>query len=212
MVELKDVVLLALGWLSGVLSPIVVDEIRRRKEAESVIAAMKGEINEAAYLLALAAYNVAMHLGAVDRSFVTWVKNAVVLYGGTEPTKNILASLDIKLGFTDEQLAQIASSEAARFSQAIALIRFAVPFVDARVPNWHSVPASIRLDLQAVRIDIRLLDDLVDQSRIYFNLTFSRGENFDYASVVNNLRGIYEQYLKRCRITADRMHRLHTVL
>ena len=212
MLELKDVILLTLGWLSGVLSPIVVDAIRQRRESGAVVAAVKGELNETAYLLSIAAYNVAMHLGTVDRAFLKWVQDAVTCYGGSEPKDKILESIQIKLTLSDDQLSALAASEAAHFSQAIALPKFAVPFVDARIPTWHTMPATIRMDLHAVRSDMRHLEDIVDQSRIYFNLTFSHGEKFDYASVVNNLRGLYEQYLKRCRICANRIQRLQGAL
>ena len=194
------------------LPPIVVSAIKDQRESVAVIAAMKGELNETAYRLALSAYNTAIHIGLVDRDFIKWVKNAVVLYGGSEPTKAILESLKIKLALSDEQLSTLATSEAAPFNKALALVKFAVPFVDARVPAWHAIPAVVHLDLQSVRSDIRLLDDIVEQSRTYFNLTFSHEVRFDYASLITNLRGLYEQYLKRCRITTDRMHRLHALL
>jgi len=56
MLDWKDTILFALGWLAGVLSPIVVDTIRSQRESAAVIAAMKGELNETGYRLALAAY------------------------------------------------------------------------------------------------------------------------------------------------------------
>ena len=206
------VVLLALGWLAGMLSPAVIGAIKEQRESNAVVPAIKSELNEVSYRLVLAAYNVAMHLGTVDRALLEWVRDSLVLYQGTEPKARIAESVVLQLSLPDEQLAAYVAAEGAQGLQALVLVKFAVPFVDARIGAWHSLAPVVRLELQATRADIRLLDDLVDQSRSYFQLTFGKLEEPNYAIVVQNLRGVYMQYKKRCSLAADRMHRLQGFL
>ena len=85
-------------------------------------------------------------------------------------------------------------------------------FVDTRVSTFHLMPSNVQLQLLSIRADVKLIDDLVDQSRTYFQLTFGKLENGNYSIVVENLRGVYDEYLKRCRIAADKIHRLQSVL
>ena len=162
--------------------------------------------------MVLAAYNVAMHLGTADRDFLKWVQDSLVLYKGDERKDSIVKSIDMKLSFTPEQLAACITSEAAQGFQAMTLVKFALPFVDARVSAFHSMAGTVQLQLLSARADVRLLDDLVDQSRMYFQLTFGEFKGTNYTIVLENVRGVYDHYMKRCRIAADRIHRLQLVL
>jgi hypothetical protein len=65
--------LLIFGWLLGLLSPAIVDEIRRRRETAAVRAALKSELHELRYRLGLAVYFLRMRFGEVDRDFLVWV-------------------------------------------------------------------------------------------------------------------------------------------
>jgi hypothetical protein len=209
---LEKLIILAVGWLLGLLAPVIVEKVKAEREAGAVTAAIKNELNEVAYRMVLAAYNTLMHLGMVDRDFLKWLQDSITLYQGMEPKENIVKSIEVKLSLTPEQLAAITASEAAQGVRSLVLVKFAVPFVDARVSAFHSLAGTVQLQLLSVRADVRLLDDLVDQSRTYFNLTFGKLEEANYATVVENLRGVYMQYAKRCRIAADRIHRLQGVL
>jgi hypothetical protein len=209
---LEKLIILAVGWLLGLLAPVIVEKVKAEREAGAVTAAIKNELNEVAYRMVLTAYNTLMHLGMVDRDFLKWLQDSITLYQGTEPKESIVKSIEMKLSLTPEQFSAITASEAAQGVRSLVLVKFAVPFVDARVSAFHSMTSTVQIQLLSVRADVRLLDDLVDQSRTYFNLTFGKLEEANYATVVENLRGVYMQYAKRCRIAADRIHRLQGVL
>ena len=209
---IEQVTLLALGWLSGVLSPIIVDAIRSRRESEAVMAAVKSELTEVSRHMVLAAYSVTMQTGEVDRSYLKWVQDSLLVNLGSDVNDKMVDSLALKLSWSDETIADYAAAQAAKGINAIALVKFAVPFVDARVSAWHAIPESIRLELHAVRSDVRLLDDLGHQSRTYFHLTFGKLDPGNYETVATNLRGVYKQYAVRCRCAAERMNHLRSVL
>lgn len=208
---LEKLALLALGCLVGIVTPAIVEAIRSRRETDAVLAAVKSELNEIAYRLVLAEYNIAMHLGTSDRTYLKWVQDSMILYHGNEPTQSIADYIATQLSWSDSLLAAHVEDEAATGVKALVLPKFSLPFIDARVPGWHAIPAMVRLELLAIHSDIRLLNDLVDQTRTYFSLTFTL-EGPNHVTVVENLRGTYLQFGKRCRIAADRMHRLHSTL
>jgi hypothetical protein len=162
--------------------------------------------------MVLASYTAAIHLNAADHDFLKWVQDSIVLYQGDEPKTNIVRALEMKLSLLPEQLAAYNASEAAAAAQALNLVKFALPFVDARVSAFHSMASIVQLQLLAARSDVRLIDDLVDQSRTYMHLTFSKLEANNYTTVVENLRDVYIQYMKRCRMAADRVHRIQLAL
>jgi hypothetical protein len=135
-----------------------------------------------------------------------------LLYRGKEPKENIAKSVEMKLSLTEEQLTAITASEAAEGARSLILTKFSVPFIDARVSAFHSLQDTVQLELLAIRADVKLIEDLVDQSRNYLNLTFGKLDDANYKAVVGNLDGVYEQYARRCKHAAERIHRLQSIL
>ena len=209
---IEQIPTLLLGWLLGLLAPAIVERIKNYRDTEATTATIKSELNETAYRMVLGGYSVSMHLGTVDRAYLKWVLDSILLYQGSEPTESIVESINAKLALSEEKLTSYTAAEAGQGVQAIVLPKVAVPFVDARVTAVQSMANNIQLQLFSIRSDVRLIDDLVDQSRIYFQLTFGKVEGHHYAAVVDNLRGVYYQYEKRCRMTADRIHKLQVVI
>ena len=207
----ESLILLALGWLAGVLSPALIESIRRHREATHVLAAVKNELNEVAFRLVLASYRVQQHFGTADREYLKWVQGSLVLYQGSEPTENIRKFIEVQLSWSDAQLQQHLAAEAGKDEAAMNLPKFTLPYSDARVPGWHHIPPAVRIGLLAVQTDMNLINDAVELSRTYLSLTFQDlGSN--HAPVVKNLQDAYVQYGKRCRIAAQRMHTLHALL
>ena len=205
-------IILVIGWLLGLLAPVIVDAIKNSREVTNTYAAIKSELNEVACRMVLASYYAAQHLGKADHEFLKWVKDSLILYKGNEPTENVAKYVEELLKLKADELDAWNASNAAKGLQALVLVKFAVPFVDARVNAFHSMVSTVQIQLLSIRSDVRLLDDLVDQSRTYFHLTFGKLEGTNYTTVVENLHGVYCQYMKRCRIAADRIHNLQSVL
>jgi hypothetical protein len=207
-----NLIVLVIGWFLGLLAPAIVDKIKSSREVTNTYAAIKSELNEVAYRMVLASYYAAQHLDKADHEFLKWVKDSLVLYQGNEPTENIAKYVEQLLKLKTEELATWNASNAAKGLKALVLVKFAVPFVDARVTAFHSMASTVQIQLLSIRADVKLLDDLVDQSRTYFHLTFGKLEGTNYTIVVENLRGVYCQYMERCRIAADRIHNLQSAL
>ena len=209
---LDSLTTLLIGWLLGLLAPVIVDAIKNGREATNTYVAIKSELNEVAYRMVLASYATSMHLGTANHEFLKWVKDSLFLYQGKEHKDSIIKVVEGELLLTPEQLASFNAASAAKNLQALALVKFAVSFIDTRVSTFHLMPSNVQLQLLSIRADVKLLEDLVDQSKTYFQLTFGKLEDGNYSIVVENLRGVYGQYIKRCRIAADRIHHLQSGL
>ena len=209
---IDNLIILFFGWLLGLLAPAINDKIKNNRELTNAYATIKSELNEVAFRLVLASFYAAKHLGKADQEFLKWVKDSLVLYQGNERTENVTRLVEQLLKLKTEELAHWNASNAAKELNAMILVKFAVPFVDARVNAFHQMASMVQIQLLSIRSDVRLLDDLVDQSRTYFHLTFDKLKGTNYAIVVENLRGVYSHYMERCRIAAERIHNLQSVL
>ena len=209
---LQELTLLSLGWLAGVLSPILVDKIRAKRELTAVQAALKDELDEIGYRLALASQSVHQHFGTTDREQLQWLSKRVAAYRGKESRDAIQKGVDLQLSWSDDQFLSFVLQDAAPRGKGLHLPKFAMPFADARVPGWHLLPAGLRVGLLAIHGDIRLLNDAADLSRLHAQQTFSKLNADEYESVIGNLAGSCSQYARHCRYAADRMAQLQPLL
>ncbi len=111
-----------------------------------------------------------------------------------------------------EDLARHSASKSAKKIKGSVLVKLAVPFVDGRLSAFRSISSTVQIQLFLIRADVRLLDDLVDDSRTYFHLTLGYLEVSHHKIDIENLRRVDVEYLKRCRIAADRIHNLQSIL
>src|SRR3990170_5337161 len=70
----EKILFLFLGWLLGLLSPIVVDAIRRRREIKEVKNALLSELGDLQFRLANTVWLTSIRAGQYNRSFLDWFK------------------------------------------------------------------------------------------------------------------------------------------
>lgn len=165
-----------LGWLLGMLGPIVVEAIKRRRENALGRAAILTELNGLTETLALAAYGARMRLGTADRPFLEWLKSDLETHSLTPRLQEFVPRLRTQLSWTDEDLKKVALHMSADDGMGTMLQRYSVPLLDARVSALWTFDTSFQRQLLEIRTCVALLDDLVDRGRKYFDLTFTKLE------------------------------------
>ena len=199
---------LALGWLLGLVGPIVVDAIRRRRENTLGRAAILNELTELSGILATAAYGARMRLGTADRKFLEWLKITLEQHATTPRLQEFVPRLRTQLSWTDEQLRAVAEHMSADEGKGTMLQHYPVPLLDARVSALWSFDTSFQRQLLELRRDVAILDDLVDRSRKYFDMTFTKLEGNNHQLVTENLTQTYALYADRAMAIVDQIKSL----
>jgi hypothetical protein len=194
---------LVLGWLLGVIGPVLVDAIRRRRENALGRTAILTELSEFAGILATAAYGARMHLGTVDRAFLEWFKTALEQCATTARLQEFIPRVRTQLSWTDEELRVVAEHMATDVGKGTMLQHYPVPLLDARVAALWSFDNFFQRQLLEIRRNVSILDDVVDRSRKYFDLTFSKLEGDNYQLVNENLTQTYALYAERAMTIVD---------
>jgi hypothetical protein len=200
---MKEVGLLVLGWLLGLLGPAVIDAIRRRRENAVGRAAVLSELREVGCLLSSATWG-ALHLqGKADRALQDWVKNDLEQHGTGEHFDKIVTTLRKTLTWDDDELRKYNACLAREHDgKGTMLQRYPVPLLDARVSALWSFDSAFQRGLLEVRTGMHMLDDLVARSRTYFDWTFTlQGEPLERAK--QNLRQVCDIYADRARKTVN---------
>ncbi len=120
---------LAFGWLLGLLWPIIVDSIKRRRENTLGRAAILTELTELAGILATAAYGARMKLGTVDCAFLEWLKLTLEQCVTTPKLQAFVPRLRTQLSWTDDQLLAVAQHMAVEDGRGTMLQHYPAPLL-----------------------------------------------------------------------------------
>ena len=154
---LEKLAFLALGWLLGLLGPIIVDAIRRRRENALGRVAILNELRELASVLATAAFGARMRQGTADRRFLEWLKSDLERHATSQQLQAFIPSLRTQLSWSDEELKKIAIHMSSEDGTGLVLstipFRFSMP---AFPPSGRSIHRFSAAFWKCARISICL--------------------------------------------------------
>ena len=149
-----------------------------------------------------------MRLGTVDKQFLKWLKITLEEYGATPRLQEFIPRIRIQLTWTDEQLAAAATHMSQDAGTGAMLQHYPVPLLDGRVSALWSFDTQFQRQLLEIRRNVAILDDAVERSRKYFDMTFSKLEGDNYDRVTGNLTQTYALYAERAIIVVDQIKSL----
>lgn len=207
---MRDIFVLSLGWLLGLLSPAIVDAIRLRRENARGREALSAELSQVSELLVFAAFHAHKAGGNIDRPFLEWLRTN--LKGDkSSAAASLRAAVDAGLAIPDDQLGQVAALMATPSDKVTVLQVYPAPLLDSRVSALWSFETEYQRQLLEIHKDLSLLAEIVQQSREFARLTFNELSSANRELVAGNLRQSYLNYAERARIVVDHVRRLNNV-
>lgn len=194
---------LALGWLLGLLGPIIVEANKRRRENKLGRDAILSELRELGCVLSIAAYGVRAKQGTADREFLEWLKSDLERNATSEQMQKFVARLCTQLSWSDAELQKAAIYMTSDQGKGTILQKYPVPLLDARVSALWSFDTSFQRSLLEVRQNLHFLDDLVDRSRKYHDLTFAKLDEENHRLIEGNIDDACTWYAERAQRVVD---------
>ena len=191
---IEKLLILGLGWLLGLLGPVIVDGIKRRRENALGQAAIVAELRDVAHKLALAAHYIHMHRGTVSRPHLEWLKQHIEGHAGLVDVDDLLKSVRTQLSWSDEELQKYVKATAAASTKGMVLQKYPVPMLDSRVSAMWSFDTEVQRRLLDVRTRLALLNDLVERSIKQADMTFGKLDDNNHRLIVENIEQSYELY------------------
>lgn len=193
----EKLALVALAWLLGLLGPVIVEAIRRRRENAMGRAALLSELREVGCILVTAAFGVHNQRGTTDRAFLEWMKTDLERHAISPDFKKFIPTVSKMLEWSDADIANVATHMAAPEGVGTVLQKYPVPLLDGRVSALWTFDTGFQRDLLAIRQNIHLLDDLVDRSRKYHDMTFNKSEGDNHQRITGNINLVCDLYAQR---------------
>ena len=195
----EKIAFLFLGWLLGLLAPVIVDAIKLRRANKLGREAIKTELASLKVKLALANHSIEEHQGAMSRKNLQWTIKQLSAASADTEALSISAALKNILESPDDQIKQYFLSMKPLAGKSLTLQKYGTPLLDARVSALWSFDTDSQRTLLEIRSALDINAEIVERARYFANLTFQKLENGNHALAVENVEGCYTQYAQQAK-------------
>jgi len=205
---IDTVLFVLLGWLLGILGPVIVDAIKYQREIRGIRAALRIELGELCHRLAWAAFVTKLKLGEVDKAFLQRAYSAVESYKGDDLPGVDMEQLESWLTLSEGDLRAVMVKAQAVKGQAWSVRKYAVPLLDSNLARL-GFDNRFQSQLLVIRTHLSTLDELVDDTRCFIRLMFDSSLSPGSRDAVEcNLKESYRAYAPGAMLIADRISQI----
>lgn len=204
---LTKVGLLVLGWLFGLLSPAIVESIRRARDVKPMMESIADELHEFRYTTACTASVLWTHLGKETTDSYRWFKSVVDDYKGVQEDPRLKEAMTTFASLSEEQVNALNEHRKARGSQALGVKELRVPALDARVPTLWMLPRRAQSELLQLLSDVHIYNQEMQNAEHFRKLTFQKLENGNHELATEALRRSYGHQASIAQRLADQAAR-----
>jgi hypothetical protein len=199
---LRDIIILILGWLLGLLAPVIVEYIREKREIKVIKPALLEELREFRFRLLLLIYRVESKYGKLDKEFFKWAQSILIEYDGINSSDSLLKAIGTILKLTPEEISECSqfSKQIEKQCTGLSLKKIYLPLLESNVSFLSKFDSILRNQLLEIRTRVEFMNEIVEDSRYYFRLSFQDGiskENYDIANT--NMISSYNVYASQAR-------------
>jgi hypothetical protein len=188
---------LMLGWLLGLLSPAVIEEIRKRRRLRLLEQAMAQELHEVQYMMALKAFVIRQRSAMLDDEFLSWFEQIAASYTGPEPSKQFISMA--------QALKTLPANRRGAFDpkKGLTLTDGYAPLLSIHINEIALFPIASQKLLLNVSKEIGFYNQQVAYLRRLFDKTFDDLTEINRKNIQQNLEDGYQFSAQRAVRIAD---------
>lgn len=187
-IDPNDSIVLILGWALGLLSTILLDWYRDWREGTIIKPALLEELHELRQRLVHHIFLIEKKHGTVNHEFITWAQSALKQYKGVNvnSTESLIQNLATILNLSKEEVDSFAQAyKGVQNPQRRAGLRkHSLPMLETNIGALRKFDPILRGKILEVKTRVGYLNELIDEARDYFKLSFEGGitpENYQIA-------------------------------
>ncbi len=204
-----SIFLIILGWLFGLLSPSIIDSIKNRRRNIEIRKAIISELNEVRFLLAGTIYILSNHSCTHNRKELELLVQIFEKYNGPDPSDIFLSPLKDLLSKNDVELAACNEEIKAKPMLAALVKKHRVPYLELHLTNIGIFNVSTQSLLINVRGKVDIYNEMVDDARFYYKLTYEPGVSPEnHLQAQNALKNQYQHLKASALLIIDRINKI----
>lgn len=211
MTSIENILFLLLGWVLGLFSPVIYDEVKKRQHRKEIKLGILTELKEFRFKLTGVVYLTEERFGTYDRELLNWLKLIINDYKGTHRKDRIFKALEEHLKLSDKELSDLSQQSKGTMKNAFHMKKYELPFLTSKMDSLTVFDESFQNKIFEIRSQLNILHEEVDQSRFYFEKSFdSTLTDENHNIIIANLENTYRNISQRSRRLADRVGELIT--
>jgi hypothetical protein len=159
-----------LGWLLGMLSPVIVSRIYRYYKRNDLHVGISKEINHVKERLILTLDSISHRTGSYDRELVKWLLEHYEKVEVKNPT--ILKLYRMQLKASDEELAAMIFHQAKPDDTGLSLQKFPLLFISMHLSDISLFSPELQAEIFELKSRVEMLNSEISLSEKYFFMTF----------------------------------------
>jgi hypothetical protein len=200
---MKEILLIALGWLLGIFGPPLTELIQNRRRRSQIRKSLFIEFRELKYQLAMSAFMLASNNGAVDKNLLEWVAPIIRSAQGRKDILYMEEALKPLLKLSDGELQAVSVLSKGKW-ESFYFGKYSLPFLSSQIASLYLfTPEFQRLALD-INAKVHLLNEKIDFYRINHEKTFDSSiSNNSLTAVHLNLTNTCKYIENLSRQTSD---------
>ncbi len=200
---LYQILFLVIGWVLGLLSPVVFDALTKKRRQAEIRQGVLAELAELKLSLASETFPVAGSVGAWDREYLSWLKSVLESSRGArdEERRQLLETVTGLLGLDDQQLA--ATARSAGLPASPALRKHRLPYLESQLEVLAGLRPEALRQLFEIQAQLGVINELLDDIRFCLGKSFDSLPPSTRQAIDSSLQTSYRAVVRSSRQAAD---------
>lgn len=204
----QQVILILIGWLTGVLSTVGYEQYKRYLDGKNLKSAILSELKVLLPRLVLSYYILITVSGKYNKENLQWVYDNLSSYEDKTIASKI-SSIKEKLEKLLEQN-DISTNSTIDFkvdkSEVEHIKSITLSFSKESIVNFSLLSEELRLIIFDVRTKVNIMNEWADRINFFYKQTFVPGmSSKNYEIINNNIKSNYENYLMYSKEVVERI-------
>jgi hypothetical protein len=198
-----NILYLMLGWLLGIFSPLIADEVKRHCQKKEFKKGLSIELEGVGYLLSGAVYLLCSRFGTYDRDLLNWIFKIYAQYND----RKMLRRIETLLKASDEEIDAYAKHMAQQKDVvALNLKKYSLPFLESNMGSVSLLDIKLQRLVIQIRARLNSVNEEIDLNRFYYEKTFDSTLSEDNSEIIeNNLNQSYQNISRQYRMIVDQI-------
>ena len=200
-----------LGIISTLLSTLVIEWVKNKKEQKELRNAIFSELKEIKAIMVGNASILAIKFGFYDRNMLAWLRDKISEVEILEDKSKTLESINTLIKSNDEHI-ELTKTFAQLLSEGggVQIKQAKLPFLEANIAKLSVLSLSLQGKLLDIKTHVSFFNESVTDSRDYWRMTFDTLGEENNQKVKINLQNSYRAVCNRAKIVVDKIDSLKT--
>ena len=181
-----DILFVLLGWLLGTLTPGIIEAIKRPKHKAEVLSAVKSELRELRYKVAIVVHRMRVATGTLNQQALDLIRPVILTHEGPEEDHQLAEGFRKLLALGDAKYIALHNAGESGTSSPYP-VPYAAPYLHSHLGEVAIFGQSTQEALLRVDAELHLFNEQVSYVRACHDRTFQTMSHENFQANQGNL-------------------------